>query len=142
MSNRRAYGFGKGFSWRLRGDGRFLRVFVSETNHTPPSVAQSAAVLLISIQFAMQSLDLPNEIIEEIIKYLEQKDIYSVIRVNRRLHFLFSDYLLRYNVRHLKGRALTWAVVEGHVITRDRRITTNRKGDAFRSSIIPLPSFI
>ena len=63
----------------------------------------------------MPFLDLPNEIIIDIVGYLEQGDIYSVLRVNQRLHFLFSEYLLRYNVRYQKGRALTWAATEGHI---------------------------
>ncbi|KEF50780.1 uncharacterized protein A1O9_13168, partial [Exophiala aquamarina CBS 119918] len=61
----------------------------------------------------MEFLDLPNEIIGEIIEYLKQKDLSSLIRVNQRLHFLFSEYLLQYNVRHQQGRALTWAVTKG-----------------------------
>lgn len=63
----------------------------------------------------MPFLDLPNEIIIDIVGYLEQGDIYSVLRVNQRLHFLFSEYLLRYNVRYRRGRALIWAAMEGHI---------------------------
>lgn len=62
----------------------------------------------------MPFLDLPNEIIGEIIQYLKQADIYSFTRVNQQLHFSFYEHLLRYNVRHHKGTALTWAVIKGH----------------------------
>lgn len=63
----------------------------------------------------MAFLGLPNEIITDIVEYLEQGDIYSIVRVNKRLHFLFAEYLLRYNIRHRRGRALMWAAMEGHV---------------------------
>ena len=65
----------------------------------------------------MAFLGLPNEIITDVVEYLEQGDIYSVVRVNKRLHFLFAEYLLRYNIRHRRGRALIWAAMEGHVST-------------------------
>jgi hypothetical protein len=63
----------------------------------------------------MAFLGLPNEIITDIVEYLEQGDIYSIVRVNKRLHFLFAEYLLRYNIRHRRGRALIWAAMKGHV---------------------------
>jgi hypothetical protein len=76
MSNRRTYGFGKGFSWRLRGDGKFLKGLRQQNKpYLPFGGTIRGSGLLISIQFAMQFLDLPNEIIEDIINYLEQKDI-------------------------------------------------------------------
>jgi ankyrin repeat protein len=65
----------------------------------------------------MAFLGLPNEIITDIVEYLEQGDIYSIVRVNKRLHFLFAEYLLRYNIRHRRGRALIWAAMKGHVST-------------------------
>jgi hypothetical protein len=65
----------------------------------------------------MAFLDLPNEIITDVVEYLEQGDIYSIIRVNKRLYFLFAEYLLRYNIRHRRGRALIWAAMEGHIST-------------------------
>lgn len=63
----------------------------------------------------MPFLDLPNEIVIDIVGYLEQGDIFSVLRVNQRLHFLFSEYSLRYNVRYQRGKALIWAATEGHI---------------------------
>jgi len=65
----------------------------------------------------MAFLGLPNEIITDVVEYLEQSDIYSIVRVNKRLHFLFAEYLLRYNIRHRRGRALIWAAMKGHVST-------------------------
>src|SRR5437763_1391475 len=65
----------------------------------------------------MAFLSLPNEIITDVVDFLDQGDIYAVIRVNKRLHFLFAEYLLRYNIRHRRGRALIWAAMEGHEAT-------------------------
>jgi ankyrin repeat protein len=65
----------------------------------------------------MAFLGLPNEIIIDIVAYLEQGDIYSILRVNKRLHLLFAEYLLRYNIRHRRGRALIWAATKGHIST-------------------------
>jgi hypothetical protein len=65
----------------------------------------------------MAFLDLPNEIITDVVEYLEQDDIYSILRVNKRLYVLFAEYLLRYNIRHRRGRALIWAAMEGHAST-------------------------
>jgi hypothetical protein len=65
----------------------------------------------------MAFLGLPNEIITDVVEYLEQGDIYSIVRVNKRLHFLFAEYLLRYNIRHRRGRALIWAAMKGHIST-------------------------
>src|SRR5437762_3105269 len=65
----------------------------------------------------MAFLGLPNEIITDVVDYLDQGDIYAVIRVNKRLHFLFAEYLLRHNIRHGCGRALIWAAMEGHEST-------------------------
>jgi hypothetical protein len=83
VSSRRKYGFGKAFLGDCGVMVGSLRVFRQQNkSYLPFGGTIRGSGLLISIQFAMQFLDLPNEIIEEIINYLEQKDIYSVIRVN------------------------------------------------------------
>ena len=56
----------------------------------------------------------PNEILLAIADHLEQRDIYSFLRVSRRLHALLADYLLLHNVRHHGGNALIWATTRGH----------------------------
>lgn len=110
-----------------------------------PGTIHRGAPNTVSIQFAMPFLNLPNEVIREIIEYLKQEDIYSFIRVNRLLHFIFSEYLLRYNVRHQNGRALTWAVTKGHAsLTRKlvelgadvNRQVDLREHEFFRSTLL------
>ncbi|OAP61037.1 hypothetical protein AYL99_06041 [Fonsecaea erecta] len=63
----------------------------------------------------MPLLNLPNEVLGHISQYLEQADIFSLIRVNQELHSIFYEHLLRHNVRYHKATALTWAVIEGHL---------------------------
>ncbi len=62
----------------------------------------------------MALLSLPNEIIFEIVENLDkEQDIYSLVRVNKRLHNLFDDYLYRYDIKHRRCRALFWAAKHG-----------------------------
>ena len=64
----------------------------------------------------------PNEILLSIADHLEQRDIYSFLRVSRRLHALLADYLLIHNVRHYGGNALIWATTRGHAATAHRLV--------------------
>lgn len=69
----------------------------------------------------MAFLSLANEIIIEIVEYLDnQRDINSVGRVNRRFHNLFDDYLLRYNMKFRGSSALLWAAKHGRESTARR----------------------
>lgn len=62
----------------------------------------------------MAFLSLPNEIVIEIVENLDkEQDICSLIRVSRRLHNLFDDYLYRHNIKHRRCSALFWAVEHG-----------------------------
>ena len=64
----------------------------------------------------MQSL--PNEILVQIIKYLDsQHDVSSVCRVDRRFHWLFSRYLYQFNVLFRDGNAIIWAAKHGDETT-------------------------
>jgi hypothetical protein len=85
-----------------------LTVRQTHNSSSPTSLCERAEAL------EMAFLDLPNELVIIIIKYLYQPDIYAIIRVNRRLCCLFAEYLLQYNVRYRSGTALTWAVFKGH----------------------------
>ena len=68
----------------------------------------------------MAFLDLPNEVLIQIFKYLLQRrdfrlrDIYSINLVNRRLYNLFNDQLYCYNITHQKSTALSWAAKNGY----------------------------
>lgn len=66
----------------------------------------------------MAFLSLPNEIIVEIVEELErERDICSLMRVNRRLYDLFDDYLYRYNIKYRRSYALFWAAKHGREST-------------------------
>jgi len=66
----------------------------------------------------MAFLSLPNEIIFEIVEKLDnEQDIYSLVRVNKRIHNLLHDYLYCYDITHRKGRALFWAAEHGREST-------------------------
>ena len=66
----------------------------------------------------MGFLNLPNEILFEIIDHLDrEQDIYSLIRVHTRFHNLFDDYLYCYNIEHRKYSPLFWAVKHGREST-------------------------
>ena len=59
----------------------------------------------------MAFLKLPNELIIEIGEYCdEERDIYILIRVNRRFYHLFHDRLYRINMQHGRSSAIFWAV--------------------------------
>ncbi len=62
----------------------------------------------------MPFLNLPNEVVGEILQHLQQADIYSFVRVNRQFHISFHEHLLRHNIRQQEASALTWAVTKGH----------------------------
>ena len=58
----------------------------------------------------MAFLNLPNEIIIDIVERLDrERDIYSLVRVNRRLYQLFDDDLYCYNIKYKRSSALFWA---------------------------------
>jgi ankyrin repeat protein len=64
----------------------------------------------------MAFLSLPNEIILDIVEYLDQpKQMVSAILVNRRLYDLLRDRPLRYNIRLQGSSALMWAARNGHL---------------------------
>ena len=66
----------------------------------------------------VEFLSLPNEIIIEVIELLDkQRDIHSVILVNKRLYDLFKDYLYRYNIKYRRSFALLWAAMHGREST-------------------------
>ena len=74
----------------------------------------SAGLTFIEMAFS----DLPNEIIIEIVENLDkQRDIASVIRIGTRFHFLFHDYLYRYNITYDGSYALFWAAKCGQQST-------------------------
>lgn len=63
-------------------------------------------------------LSLPNEILVQIIKYLDtQQDISSVCRVNCRFYWLFNRYLCQFNVFFRDGDAIIWAAEHGDEAT-------------------------
>ncbi len=81
---------------------------------------------------------LPNEIIIEVVGNLdEERDIYSLIRVSRRLHNLFDDYLHCHNIKYRHCRALFWAAEHGRESTARRLLhlgaDVNVKSDGARS---------
>lgn len=66
----------------------------------------------------MALLSLPNEIIIEIVEILDkEQDIYSLVRVNKRFHHLFDDYLYCYDIKHRRYKALFWAAKHGRECT-------------------------
>ena len=66
----------------------------------------------------MAFLDLPNEIIIEIVERFErERDICSLMRVNRRLYDLFDDYLYCYDIKYRRSYALFWAAKHGREST-------------------------
>lgn len=71
----------------------------------------------------MSFLDLPNEVIRQIVGHLEQGAMFSLVQVNRRLYNGYYEDLLRWNVEHEDGSALTWAVAFG-----DSRLVRNMVG--------------
>lgn len=66
----------------------------------------------------MAFFNLPNEITIEIVESLDkEQDIYSLIRVSRRLYNLFDDYLYCHNIKHRRCSALFWAAEHGRELT-------------------------
>ena len=66
----------------------------------------------------MAFFSLPNEIIIDIVENLDkEQDIYSLIRVSRRLYDLFDDYLYCHNIKHRRCSALFWAAEHGREST-------------------------
>lgn len=66
----------------------------------------------------MSLLCCPSEILMEIGEILDdERDIYSVIRVNRRLFGLLNGHLYRCNIKYGKCRALFWAAKHGREST-------------------------
>jgi hypothetical protein len=64
----------------------------------------------------MAFLSLPNEIVLEIVEYLDNpKQIISALSVNRRLHYLLRDYPLQHNIRLQGSSALIWAAHNGRL---------------------------
>ena len=63
----------------------------------------------------MAFFSLPNEIIIEILVYLDkEQDIYTLTRVSRQLYNFFDRYLYYHNIKHLRCSALFWAAERGH----------------------------
>jgi hypothetical protein len=66
----------------------------------------------------MALLDLPNELLIQIISHLShERDINSVTLSNRRFYSLFNTYLYTSNIQHNHGRALLWASEHGREST-------------------------
>ena len=62
--------------------------------------------------------DLPNELVMQIIEYLQtQWELKSITLINRRFHALFNDYLYRINILHGQISALFWSASSGHEAT-------------------------
>lgn len=60
----------------------------------------------------MALLNLPNEIIFEIVEYFDkEQDIYSLVRVNKRFHHLLDDYLYCYVLMHVMLRPILIGLV-------------------------------
>lgn len=56
-------------------------------------------------------LDLPNELIFEIVKYLDQHgDIKSIARVSRKYYSFFIHDIYHFNISSLGGRGILWAI--------------------------------
>ena len=56
-------------------------------------------------------LDLPNELLWEIVKYLDQqKDINSIARLSQDYHSFFNDDIYRFNISSQRGRGVLWAI--------------------------------
>ncbi|KAF8846555.1 ankyrin [Acephala macrosclerotiorum] len=56
-------------------------------------------------------LDLPNELVFEIVKHLDQqRDIKSIAFVSRRYYSLFNDDVYRFNISSRGGRGILWAI--------------------------------
>ena len=72
----------------------------------------------------MSLMELPNEILIQIVDHLDQeRDINSVTLVNRRLHKDFNSYLYRHNIEFHENRALLWAAQHGQVGTARRLLS-------------------
>ena len=66
-------------------------------------------------------LGLPNEILGQIVRYLDsQQDIIFLCRINHRFHWLFNRYLYEFNVHFLNGNAIAWAAKHGDEATARR----------------------
>ncbi|KAE8377266.1 hypothetical protein BDV26DRAFT_217276 [Aspergillus bertholletiae] len=64
----------------------------------------------------MHLTDLPNEMLFPIASYLpRQRDVYALLRTNRRLYRTLHDYLYEYNSRYHHGSALAFATKQGNV---------------------------
>jgi hypothetical protein len=56
-------------------------------------------------------LDLPNELVVEIVKHLDQhRDIKSIGSVSRKYYGFFNDDLYRFNISSRGGRGVIWAI--------------------------------
>jgi len=57
-------------------------------------------------------LDIPNELVFEIVKHLDQhRDIKSIARVSRECYSFFNDDVYRFNISSRGGRGVLWAIV-------------------------------
>ena len=93
----------------------------------------------------MALLNLPNEIIIEIVENLDnEQDIHSMVRVNKRFHHLFDDYLYRYDIKHRRCKALFWAAKHGRESTARKLlhlgadVNVRKKNTGTRDSMTPL----
>jgi len=69
----------------------------------------------------MSIATLPTELLAQVVDLLiDQQDINSVTRLNRRFYKLFNEYLYTYNIRFRKSRALLWAAKHGQETTARR----------------------
>jgi hypothetical protein len=56
-------------------------------------------------------LDLPNELVFEIVKHLDQhRDIKSIASVSRKYYSFFNDDVYRFNISSRGGRGVLWAI--------------------------------
>jgi ankyrin repeat protein len=70
----------------------------------------------------MQFVRLPTEIILHFADCLTEGDVSRLLRVNRHVHSLLSDYLLKRNARRNSMRALAWAIKQARRSVAQRLI--------------------
>lgn len=64
----------------------------------------------------MTKLKLPNEIVLMIGNNLDsQRDLYSLVQVNRQFYGLLNHLLYRYNMEHYDGCGIIWAAQRGYL---------------------------
>jgi ankyrin repeat protein len=86
----------------------------------------------------MPLLNLPNELLRNISKYLGSgRDINAIAQANYRLYCLLDSYLYRYNIRQSGSSALLWAARHGQEATAQKLLrekaniqATNNKNQA------------